>query len=1651
MNWRTLGVLMWKHGVVRQRRFIHTPVELLAPIFFFVILFIFRDKIHSRPTHAIGEFIDIERPEPIALDKTIVPPCVMYTPDTNLTKILMEMVGEKLNLQPLQSFSCKGSKGYMPFNNASDIYEYSKDMRETEAIVIFQNVSSGTWPDNLNYTIRMKTPFMTHVHTSMDGSLVPHQRFGAIYEPFMRLQWAIDTSYIQILTGKEVTQKVTLQEFPYVKFSKSDSAELLSMILYQVCWLSLFINFVFLLSRLLEERASGIQELMKMMGVSTKILGISHVLNVMGPCLIYSVGGAILLKVGEPTLLEKSNAFLVFLTLYLHFFATMSMAFACSYITKSTQYVTTLASLAYVMLWVPANLVHQHTVPKGLVYLAGILPYAPMGWIWSEIGALEKIGRGLTFSTMMSSHTPHSGSALAAFLLLALQTVLFFALSWYLDHVRPGQYGHALPWDFLFQKQYWFKNDVKPDSETEELEQPITHDQRYFEPPGNRDVGVKILNITKVFPKHRALSNVSLDVYKGEITILLGHNGAGKTTLMSIITGMMGPTEGKVLVNGLDVSTQKEAARQHIGLCPQHNLFFSDLTVLEHTMFFTLLKGSTFAEARKSSQNLLNKLGIQAKANCKSSELSGGMKRRLQLACALAGNASVLILDEPTSGLDVETRRELWDLLLSLRGSRTVLLSTHFMEEADALGDRVAALHAGQLRCHATPMYLKRAIGTGYRLTFTTIGHPKEDSITSTIRSIVPDAAVKETTINSISYNLPAASSKNFPSLFTKLESKRSELGIDSISVGISTLEEVFLRLCSDIDQSSFSQDELDGNLNGMASEPTHTMLSGPRLYARQVVALMRRQMSYIWYKRTHFLILQVLLPIFLICTFTANSNNAIEDGVQNPPLAMNLDMYAQAPDYRLLYDVGDEAALRPLGDQYPRVHFEKAPDVDDAILRTGQRDVLEYNKYLAGIEVSDTDAKVMFTTTIRHAAPVALNVLSNYMACRELPWANGKTLTTLNHPLPGDQQPYMADTIVQPKATLNAVTWAVIIVFVFLAVVSSASSLPCKERATGARHLHIMAGCPPELHWVTTLLFQTLLHTLILVVPVMIACAALDADKTLTDPLFIAALAVVLILGCAAFLAVVYLVSFYFLENGSGGVIFIFIILFALVMPLLKAAGELKINEPKSFSDVILSISSCVAPPHTIVAATLDCVLTARRNALCGLNRDKCPELAVFESGFDVDKCCASDSDAFCYFCLDDNAPGKWMFFLFGQMVIYMTLVFLTQRGVFRSAWDAALNARYVAPAPRYSDEMVRAERAYVERAIELPTRQIPDALLASDIHKNYRSCCNSCNAVKGVSFSVKKGECFGLLGVNGAGKSSMFQVLTGEQCPTRGQVFANSHRMRGYSPQYLRGLGYCPQFCGLDEFLTGRQNLTLLLTLRGLDAADTSTETLAWSSVLGLQKYIDRLVSGYSGGCLRRLAAAAALCNGAPLTLLDEPTSGVDVSARRRVWAALRRGLKHQRSIIITSHSMDEMEALCHRICIMSAGELCALGSPAALRAAHAAGHAVLIKVRAPSAGDGARDEVDSPTKSQVNQLKGMLQQKFNCTLKDEHKTMLHYHINETLQYSSLFQELEQLKAQFPSLVEDYSVTATTLEEVFLAFAKPPPAEPAPRSAAI
>ncbi|GAA0546257.1 ABC transporter ATP-binding protein [Rheinheimera aquimaris] len=208
---------------------------------------------------------------------------------------------------------------------------------------------------------------------------------------------------------------------------------------------------------------------------------------------------------------------------------------------------------------------------------------------------------------------------------------------------------------------------------------------------------IQVNQLSKTYPSgFQALQNVQLEIRRGEIFALLGPNGAGKTTLISIICGIVNPGTGSVLVDGLDIVKQYRQARQRIGLVPQELSVSIFETVWDTVSFSRGLFGKPADPAYL--QQLLKDLSLWDKKDSKIMALSGGMKRRVLIAKALAHQPQILFLDEPTAGVDVELRRDMWQMIRRLRDSGvTIILTTHYIEEAEDMADRIGVIRAGKL------------------------------------------------------------------------------------------------------------------------------------------------------------------------------------------------------------------------------------------------------------------------------------------------------------------------------------------------------------------------------------------------------------------------------------------------------------------------------------------------------------------------------------------------------------------------------------------------------------------------------------------------------------------------------------------------------------------------------------------------------------------------------------------------------------------------------------------------------------------------------------------------------------------------------------------------------------------------------------------
>jgi len=223
--------------------------------------------------------------------------------------------------------------------------------------------------------------------------------------------------------------------------------------------------------------------------------------------------------------------------------------------------------------------------------------------------------------------------------------------------------------------------------------------------------GIQIQGLTKVYKDIVAVDHLTLSIPKGELFSPLGVNGAGKTTTIKMLSCLTEPTEGTACLNGNSITRDPSAVKSIIALSPQETAVAPGLSVYENLVLMWGLYGFPKAGREEKITQLVSSLGLKSVIKKKAGKLSGGYQRRLSIAMALISEPEILFLDEPTLGLDVLARSELWDLIRSLKGSVTIVLTTHYMEEAEALSDRVGIMKDGKLLVCDTPANIKKLAG----------------------------------------------------------------------------------------------------------------------------------------------------------------------------------------------------------------------------------------------------------------------------------------------------------------------------------------------------------------------------------------------------------------------------------------------------------------------------------------------------------------------------------------------------------------------------------------------------------------------------------------------------------------------------------------------------------------------------------------------------------------------------------------------------------------------------------------------------------------------------------------------------------------------------------------------------------------------------
>ncbi|XP_073731945.1 LOW QUALITY PROTEIN: phospholipid-transporting ATPase ABCA1 [Misgurnus anguillicaudatus] len=1667
-------------------------------------------------------------------------------------------------------------------------------------VFLLPDPSSSSLPPHVKYKIRMDIDDVTRTNKIKDKFWDP----GPAAEPFSDLRYVrggfiyvqdlVERAVTRLHTDKETNMGIYVQQMPYPCFVDDVFIRVLNRSLPLFMTLAWIYSVAMIIKGVVYEKEARLKETMRIMGLSSGMLWLSWFISSFLPFL-FSAGLLIAaLKVGD--ILPYSDPAVVFFFLTAFATATIMLCFLISTFFSRANLAAACGGLVYFALYLPyvLCLAWREYLTSTHRILASFLSPVAFGFGCEYFSQYEEQGVGIQWFNLRSS--PVEGDSYnftTSIIMLYVDAVIYALATWYIEAVFPGQYGIPRPWYFIFQLNYWGGVPLEvglpvPPAPGEQL------DNRIEAEPTNLILGVAIRNLVKIYKKGAklAVNHLNMKFYEGQITSFLGHNGAGKTTTMSILTGLFPPTAGTIYVKGMDIRADMDIIRKALGVCPQHNVLFDILTVEEHVWFYGRMKGMNTEQVNAEMNTLLEDVGLQHKRHEQTKNLSGGMQRKLSVAIAFIGGSKVVVLDEPTAGVDPYSRRGIWDLLLKYREGRTIILSTHYMDEADLLGDRIAIISQGKLCCCGTPLFLKARLGTGYYLTLvkremhgtpstTSTGKPpsttlNKDSVSSLsddtglgsedngfdvsglvalAQQYIPDAQLVEDIGREAVINLPhAASEDGSLALFLhELDKRQGEFGVVSYGLSDTTLEEIFLRVAEEtgvdadpevpvgppghqgapsetkdigwkqpIRKEAQETDPLSGMGQGGAP------LTGWFLTWQQLRALFTKRMKYALRSRRG-IFAQIVLPAVFVLIALLFSLIVPPFG-KYPPLELQPWMYGeqftffsndapQDPDIQKLLDalldppgfgtkcmnsssdqecLGDVSAafLRPqlpystwqlfnkgnwstahpspececstenirrmlpdcpegagglpppqmkrlTGDflqnltgrnisdylikTYPQIlkkslktkkwvnefryggfslGAKSSQAVDDplyleesvlairrrySIAENSSLDQLLYRlpDVLKGL-TSQNNVKVWFNNKGWHAMASFVNIMNNGLLRANLPPDQERRkygITAYNHPL----------NLTKEQLSEVALMTTSVDVLVSICVIFAMSFVPAsfvlfliEERVSKSKHLQFVSGVKPILYWTTNYIWDMLNYTVPAIMVVLIFISF--QQESYVSEKNLPALVLLLLFYGWSITPLMYPASFIFSVPSTAYVVLTCINLFIGINGSVATfVLELFIDEHLNEVNRILKKVFLIFPHFCLGRGLID---MAKNQAMADAFQRLGTKQNLEPLSWDF--------------------VGKNLFAMAMQGIVFFIFTLLLQYKFFinLSRWSG-----FVLPPLGAEDEDVARERERVKNG-----RAQGDILTLTDLSKVYKA--GRKPAVNRLCLGIPRGECFGLLGVNGAGKTSTFRMLTGDTSITYGEAFLSNHSVFTEMEKVHQLMGYCPQFDAISDLLTGREHLEFYARLRGVPEAHV-TKVAQWGvQKLGLSQYAERVAGSYSGGNKRKLSTAISLIGAAPVIFLDEPTTGMDPKAKRFLWNCILSVIKEGRAVVLTSHSMEECEALCTRMAIMVNGRFQCLGSVQHLKNRFGDGYTIILRLSAPS-------KEPCPVDSYIrNSFPGI-------QLKERHQNVLHYQLPS--QACSLSRVFEVLSNNYKELgIADYSVSQTTLDQVFVNFAK-------------
>ncbi|XP_015507336.1 phospholipid-transporting ATPase ABCA7 isoform X1 [Parus major] len=1679
------------------------------------------------------------------------------------------------------------------------------------AAVVFQppiNATAPGLPPHVRYKIRMDIDDVTRTNKIKDRfwdpgpAADPFSDLRYIWGGFVYIQDLVEQAVVRVQTGAAPRTGVYVQQMPYPCYVDDVFLRVLNRSLPLFMTLAWIYSVAMIIKGVVHEKETRLKETMKTMGLSSGILWLSWFLSSFIPFLLSSALLVLILKMGN--ILPYSDPAVIFLFLGTFSVATISQCFLISTFFPRANLASACGGIIYFSLYLPYVLcvAWRDYITFPIRVLVSLLSPVAFGFGCDYFSLYEEQGVGIQWHNLAASPVPGDPYSFAAAMgLLLLDALLYGLATWYIEGVFPGQFGIPKPWNFPFLKSYWFGESSSSRHSLYHTSPHAAPQVLVEEPPAELQPGVSIRNLVKVYggSGRAAVNGLSLDFYEGQITSFLGHNGAGKTTTMSILTGLLPPTSGTAYILGWDIRYDIDSIRKSMGMCPQHNVLFDILTVEEHVWFYGRLKGLSEQQVQEEMEQLLQDTGLPHKRREQTRNLSGGMQRKLSVAIAFVGGSRVVILDEPTAGVDPYSRRSIWELLLKYRKGRTIILSTHYMDEAELLGDRTAIISQGRLCCCGSPLFLKARLGTGYHLTLvkrersgtggntgtvpsatrkdgsdsehssdTGLGSERGSDastvdvaqLSALIQKLVPGSRLVEDIGHEVLFILPYSGARDgaFGELFRELDAHLGELGVSSYGISDTSLEEIFLKVAEDtaldtdttgtmkeaVPGETGDGDVADGEMAKgarRAEEPRETDLlrgaagqasgrvRGWALTCRQLRALFTKRMLHAR-RSTRGFFAQIVLPAVFVCIallfslivppfgkypplqlqpwmygqqFTFFSNDAPGD----PDTARLLDALLAEPGFgtKCMKEEGKATGLCPpashpdgfsvpaappsllevlrrgnwtrawpsppcqcsgpgahrmlpecpegagglpppqvqrgTGDilqnltgrnisdylvkTYPQIIRQElrnkkwvneqryggfslgagssqalpsAAEVDQAVLELrvllnitlgspSDRLLANLSRFIEGLDAR-RNIKVWFNNKGWHAMVSFLNVASNGLLRARLPPGTDPArfgITATNHPLNLTKEQLSEAALM---ATSVDVLVSICVIFAMSFVPASFVVFLIEERVSKAKHLQFVSGMKPITYWLGNFAWDMCNYLVpALLVILIFLCFQQESYVSSAN---LPSLVLLLLLYGWSITPLMYPASFLFSIPSTAYVALTCINLFIGINGSV-ATFVLELFVDQNLNDInrVLKKVFLIFPHFCLGRGLIDMV---KNQAMADAFERFGDKRFVSPLSWDL--------------------AGKNMFAMAVEGIVFFLFTLLLQyHRFFLRLGPRALEL----PSLRDEDQDVARERA---RVGSIPPHG--HLLLLKDLTKVYRR--RKIPAVDRLCVAIPPGECFGLLGVNGAGKTSTFKMLTGDTEVTLGEAWLKGHSVLTDLQSVHQHMGYCPQFDAITDLLTGREHLEFYSRLRGVPEEETPRVAQWGITALGLGPHADRPAGKYSGGNKRKLSTAIALLGCPPVVFLDEPTTGMDPQARRFLWERILGIIRDGRSVVLTSHSMEECEALCTRMAIMVNGRFRCLGSVQHLKNRFGDGYTVVVRAGGP--GPAA--------------VQNLLQQHFpGIVLREQHGGLLQYHLPARV--TSLATVFSLLAAhRGPCHIEDYSVSQTTLDQVFVHFAQ-------------